>query len=331
MRYYSHDKTGIVRVLEFLKSHNTEYLSGQDLSDVLKISRVAIWKHIRKLDQLGYVIKSDKKLGYKLESDTDALLPWEITFGLDTELIGRHAYYYDSIESTQSQAARIAHDAPDGTVIVAQSQTMGRGRGSRRWISPQGGIWLSVILHPSFDFTALTLFPLAASLALSEAIKDTLGVKTELKWPNDITLGGKKVAGMLVDASLESSRIEYMVLGAGINFDVDAEAIKDKLKDAPNFYGAASLARDKKIKPRALVQAFFEELESLYLQMNLGETRGIVSGWTRLSSTIGRDVTVNTVNGAVCGKATRIDPDGALVLSKNGRTSRVIAGDVAYS
>ncbi len=124
MTYSSYDNQGIVKVLSFLKSHNTEYLSGQDLSDVLRISRVAVWKHIKKIREMGYKIESKQKLGYRLESNTDKLLPWEITSGLKTKTFGKHTYYFDSIDSTQNQAMKMASDeANNGTVIIAEKQT----------------------------------------------------------------------------------------------------------------------------------------------------------------------------------------------------------------
>lgn len=331
MRYSSHDESGLVRVLSFLKSHSTEYLSGQDLSDVLKISRVAVWKHIKKIRELGYVVESKQKLGYRLESDTDALLPWEITSGLETAWIGRHAYYFETLDSTQSQAIKMASDEEDGTVVIAQTQSKGRGRGGRRWISPEGGIWFSVILRPTFDISTMTLFPMAASLALSKAVKKTLGVQTELKWPNDLMLKGKKVAGMLVDVSLESNKIKDLVLGVGINFDIDAKYIERLLRGTPHFYGASSLAKHKKPKPKALVQAFLKELEDTYSHMSRGGAKDITREWTKISSTIGRNVVISTVDGKVSGHALKIDCDGALVVSKNNKIVRIMAGDVVHA
>ncbi|MFB5612592.1 MAG: biotin operon repressor, partial [Nitrosarchaeum sp.] len=157
MIYSSQDNSGLVKVLTFLKSHNTEYLSGQDLSDVLKISRVAIWKHIKKIRELGYEIESKQKLGYRLKSNTDSLLPWEITHGLKTKIFGKIVYYFESVDSTQNQASRISLDkANNGAVIIAEKQTSGKGRLGRKWISPKGGIWLSIILHPKFDISVIT-------------------------------------------------------------------------------------------------------------------------------------------------------------------------------
>ena len=330
--YNSFDSPGLVKVLTFLQTHNTEYLSGQDLSDVLKISRVAVWKHIKKIQELGYTVESKQKLGYKLTSNSDELFPWEITSDLKTKVIGKQAYYFDSIDSTQNQALKMADDpANNGTVIIAAKQTGGKGRSGRKWISPKGGIWLSIILQPKFDISITTLFPIASALALSNALEKTLKISPELKWPNDLTIKGKKIAGMLVDVSLESNRIENMVLGVGINFDVDTKQIEKVLKDSPNFYGVASLSEQKKkTKPIQLVQTFLVELEKIYDLLNTKQTKKIISEWTKRSSTIGKNVVLDTRDGKIKGKALKIDEDGALVVSDNGKINRIIAGDIIH-
>ena len=332
MTFNSFNSPGLVKVLKFLQTHNTEYLSGQDLSDVLRISRVAIWKHIKKIQDLGYTVESKQKLGYKLTENSDILFPWEVTSELKTKVIGQKAYYFDSIDSTQNQALKIANEPENnGAVIIAATQTGGKGRTGRKWISPKGGIWFSIILHPKFDISITTLFPIASSLALSKAIENTFEITPELKWPNDLTIKGKKIAGILVDAAFESNKIESLVLGVGINFNVDIKAIKKTLKDTPNFYGVASLSeQNKKVKPIQLVQNFFVELEKIYELLNKKQTKKIISEWTKRSSTLGKNVEINTTDGKIKGKATKIDEDGALIISNKNKTEKVIAGDIIH-
>ncbi|RZD37350.1 MAG: biotin--[acetyl-CoA-carboxylase] ligase [Thaumarchaeota archaeon] len=332
MIYNSFDSPGLVKVLRFLQTHNTEYLSGQDLSDVLRISRVAVWKHIKKIQELGYIVESKQKLGYKLISNSTTLLPWEITTELKTKSIGQRAYFFDSIDSTQNQALKMANNHEnDGTIIVAGKQTDGKGRSGRRWESPKGGIWFSIILQPKFDISITTLFPIASSLALSIAIEKIFKISPELKWPNDLTIKGKKLAGMLVDVSLESNKIESLVLGVGINFDVDVKKIEKIMKDTPNFYGVVSLNEQKnKIKPVQLVQTFLVELEKIYELLNMKQIKKIISEWTKRSSTIEKNIEINTINGKIKGRAIRIDEDGALVILENKKTHRVIAGDITH-
>jgi len=332
LTFNSFNNPGFVKVLKFLQTHNTEYLSGQDLSDVLRISRVAIWKHIKKIQELGYTVESKQKLGYKLTENSDSLFPWEITSDLKTKFIGQKAYYFDTISSTQDQALKMANESENnGSVIIAEIQTGGKGRDGRKWISPKGGISFSIILHPKFDISITTLFPIASSLALSKAIENTFKITPELKWPNDLTIKGNKISGILVDVVLESNKIESLILGVGINFNVDVKAIKKILKETPNFYGVSSLSEyNKKIKPIELVQNFFVELEKIYELLNKKQTKNIISEWTKRSSTIGKNVEVNTSDGKIKGKAVKIDEDGALIISNKNKTDKVIAGDIIH-
>jgi BirA family biotin operon repressor/biotin-[acetyl-CoA-carboxylase] ligase len=307
-----------------------EYLSGEDLSEVLKISRVAIWKHIKKIQSLGYKIESKQNLGYRLVDTTEHPLPWEITEGLKTKVIGKNAYYFDSIDSTQSFASKISKDRKEsGTVVIARTQTSGKGRLGRRWISPKGGIWLSVILHPEFDVSSMTLIPLAASVALANAIQKTLAIKTELKWPNDVTLKGKKVAGIIIDASVESSQIESLVLGVGINYKINPIDVEKRIKLNDNFYGVATLASNNNTKPSTLIQAFLEELEESLSLLN-SDPQKIILQWVKKSSTIGRNVSVSTSGGTIIGKAVKIDKDGSLIIRQNNEHHKISVGDIVY-
>jgi len=331
MIYTSFDNVGLVKVLTFLKSHRSEYLSGQDLSDVLKISRVAVWKHVKRIRSLGYNVKSKQKLGYKLVKNTDLLLPWEITSDIKTRVFGKRAYYFDTIDSTQNFAASIAKNSREnGTIVVSKKQTSGKGRLGRKWISPSGGLWFSIILHPKFDVSLVTLFPLASSLALAYAIEKTLGKKPELKWPNDVTLNRKKVAGMLVDLSLASNNIEDLILGVGINFKIDSSKLETSIENTGNYYGATTLVKkNENADSTKLIQSFLVELEKICDLLNQGKIKKIINEWTKRSFTIGRKANVSTSTGKISGRAIRIDDDGALVISHARKTHRVLVGDVS--
>lgn len=332
MLYTSFDNLGLIKVLQFLKAHKLEYLSGEDLSEVLKISRVAIWKHIKKIQSLGYKIESKQNLGYRLDDTTDLMLPWEITEGLKTKQIGKKIYYFDSVDSTQNFASSIAKNPDEkGSVVIAETQVSGKGRLGRQWVSPKGGIWLSVILHPTFDVSKITLIPIAAAVALSNTILKTINLKTELKWPNDITLKGKKVAGMIIDATVESNSVESLVLGVGINFKVNPREIEKKIKPKQNFYGVTTLLKKTdKTKPAKIVQSFLEELEKVLAEINDGKTKPIITQWTKKSSTLGKMVTVSVNGNKITGKAIRLDNDGSLVIKQDSKQHKVTAGDVSY-
>jgi len=330
MVYNSFDNVSLIKIISLLKSHKSEYISGQDLSDVLKISRVAIWKHIERIRSLGYKIESKQQSGYKLIDIPDLLLPWEVTENLKTKFIGKRVYYFDSIDSTQNFALKIASkDNENGTVIISKKQTGGKGRMKRKWISPVGGIWMSVIIHPDFDISNTTLVPIATSLALCKAIEKTTKIKPKLKWPNDITIKGKKVGGILVDTSIQSNKIESLVLGVGINFKIKQENLKKIIVNSPNYYGVTTLVK-KNESALHLVQQFLYELEVIFQWINSGLTKKIICGWTKRSSTIGKNISIINNKKIVTGQAIKIDNDGALIISKNKRTTKILIGDVTY-
>ena len=333
MSYTSFDNVGLVKVLSFFQTHDSEYLSGQDLSDVLKISRVAVWKHIKKIQTLGYKIESKQKLGYRLIDDTEKLLPWEITRDLKTKLIGKRVYYFEEIDSTQNFAQNIAADKKEnGTIIIAEKQTSGRGRLDRKWTSPKGGIWFSLIIHPKFDVSSSTLIPILSAVALSKSIKLVLGIETEVKWPNDITMNGKKVAGVLVDASFQTNSIDYLILGIGINFDIDTKKLEKRLTKTPNFYGIDSLRKkENKTPPKTLLKEFLLQFEKNLFQLDKGEKSKIVKEWTKRAAGIGKKITINTSNGKISGISQGIDNDGALKIKTKNETKKIYVGDVVLS
>ena len=333
MSYTSFDNVGLVKVLSFFQTHNSEYLSGQDLSDVLKISRVAVWKHIKKIQTLGYKIESKQKLGYRLVDDTEKLLPWEIIRDLKTENIGKRVYYFEEIDSTQNFAQQIAADKKEyGTIVIAEKQTSGRGRLDRKWTSPKGGIWFSLIIHPKFDVSSSTLIPILSAVALSKSIKKILGVETEVKWPNDIILNGKKVAGILVDASFQANNIDYLILGIGINFDIDIKKLEKRLSKTPNFYGVNSLrGNNNKTPPKILLKEFLFQFEKNLSSLDKGEKAKIVKEWTKNAAGIGRKITINTSSGKISGISQGIDTDGALKIKTKKKIERVLVGDVDLS
>ena len=328
--FTSSDNFSFLKILSFLKSHKSEFLSGQDMSDVLKISGVAVWKDIKKIRSLGYKIKSKQNLGYRLMDTTKLLLPWEVTQNLDTKFLGKKVYYFNTIDTTQNFAMEIVtRNNMNGTIIIAKKQTGGRGRMKRKWKSPVGGIWMSIIIHPKFGVSSTTLVPIAVSLALCIAIEKTLKIKPELKWPNDVTVNGKKVAGVLVDASIVSNEIEYMIIGVGINFKIKPIELANVIKKTPNFYGVTTLVKkDENSLP--LLHQFLYELENVFQMIDSKHIGKIVNQWTKRSSTIGRNVSIVTGNGNINGKAVKIDNDGALIISKGKKVEKILTGDIRY-
>jgi len=329
--YTSFEQTTLDKIVTLLKSHQSEFLSGEKLSKSLSLSRAAVWKNIKKLQSLGYKIESRPKSGYRLQQSTDLLVPWEVSDGLQTDIIGRKIYYFGTIDSTQNFAIELAkRPHENGSLVIADRQTQGRGRLNRKWVSPKGGIWMSILLRPNFEPSYTSLFPMATSLALAVSIEKTLKIKTELKWPNDVTIKGNKVAGILIDASVESNKIDYLIIGIGINFKINPGTISKSIKQKK--YGITTLiSKGQDVRPVELVQQFLLELEKTYNNILAGNVGTIRKEWMKRSSTIGKNVTITTTTGTLKGKVTGIDKTGALVLSRNGNVQHVLAGDMTYN
>lgn len=346
--YDSADHRGPARTLQFLKAHSTEYLSGRDLGDVLGISRVAVWKHIKTLRSLGYDIESRQKVGYRLQGSSVEPYPWEITEGIGTSTIGRRAYYYDDggmTGSTQDVAAALA-EAPgnDGAVIISATQSSARGRIGKGWASPRGGIWMSVVLHPHCRATTAALLPIAAGVAVAESIEEACGIKPELRWPNDVTIRGKKVAGIITEADMELDCIQNVRLGIGVNFDVDAKNIEKTFAGTPGFYGAVSLKQEIESAGASgmpskaeMVRRMLRRLDAAYGMLLDGRTKTITSEWAKRSSTVGRKVSATIDGQKVTGTATKIDDSGMLVIRTDGtgsggrRQVALMAGSLEYA
>ena len=213
--------------------------------------------------------------------------------------------------------------------IVSKHQTDGTGRMKRKWESPTGGIWLSIIIQPEFNISYITLVPIATSLALCMAIEKTLKIKPKLKWPNDILLKEKKVAGILLDTSIQSNKIESLVLGIGINFKINPRKLANRIKKTPNFYGVDTLVK-KNEKPLTLVKQFLHELENIFQMIDSGHTKKIIIEWTARSSTIGKNISVTTNEGKITGNAIKLDNDGALIISNGQKNKRLLVGDITH-
>lgn len=323
---------GFIRILNLLKANSGEYLSGQYLSDVLKISRVAVWKHISKIRKMGYEIEAKQKLGYRLRKNTNLPLPWEVKDGLKTKRIGSRIYFFDTIDSTQDYAINLPENGKEnGAVVIALNQTHGRGRLNRIWLSPKGGLWLSVVLNPEIDISMVPFIPLVTGVAIARTVEQTIQVKPKLKWPNDVIIRGKKVAGIIVDTSIESNRIHKVVLGIGINYDVKANNLETKIKKTENFYGVTSISKYKPSKSVIeFTQLLLQKIENTFDELEKNGFKKILSEWTKRSSTIGKTVSVQTSDESIKGKALKIDTDGALIVSHNSKNKRILVGDVIH-
>lgn len=321
-------------LLEALKHslETGEYISGETLSGKLHISRAAVWKHIRNLRKDEYKIESVTNRGYRLISAPDLLLPDELIAGLKTKLVGREIKYYSEISSTNEEGRRSAElGASDGTVIIAETQIRGRGRRGRAWASPLGGVWLSIILRPNIPPEHAPILTLLTGVAVARTIKLATNLTATLKWPNDVLINGNKVCGILTEISAEPDMINYVVIGLGINANITADKFP---KDIRDLVTSLELELEHKVDRVKFTQLLFEEFEKYYLEFCSHDRQiipEVLDGWRQLTDTLGREVKIETINGAIIGRATDIAEDGALlVLAENGMIRRIIAGDCIY-
>jgi len=317
-----------LEIIKVLKAAKGKAISGEELGEQLGISRTMVWKYIKTLKDDGYGITSSPKTGYILKSVPDLPSPEEIKIGLKTALIGQTIHYFDEVESTNNVAKKLAHESEEGTVVIAELQKSGRGRMGREWISLHGGIWLSVILKPTILLAHAPRLTLVAGLATAKAMRK-LGVDASIKWPNDVLISGKKVCGILTEVNAEMEQIDYVVVGIGINANVDLDAFTEEVRE-----GSTTLAAElgKPIARAAFIQDLLYELEQEYIKFRTRPFSSILDEWISLSDTIGREVTVMTPSKMFEGRAVGITEDGALVIENtDGTREEVIAGRCIYA
>lgn len=316
------------QILRLFHCHEGEYLSGERISRELGVSRTAIWKRIEQLRGLGYQIQAIPSRGYRLSASPDILLPGEIKSGLDTKRIGCEVFYYPMTDSTNIRAHELAKSgAVEGTVVVADRQDAGKGRLGRRWESPPGvNLYASIVLRPAIPprHAAQLTFLSAAAVACSVAA--VTGLAPTVKWPNDVLLGGRKVAGLLNELDAETERVHYLILGIGVNLNMTLEQFPDDLR-----YPATSLALEtgKKIQRLAFTRILLRNLDRLYDLYHEQGFPAVLENWQKYFELVGREVEVDCQEYLLRGTVLGLDEDGALLLRLPDDTKRrVLSGDV---
>ncbi|KIH76408.1 BirA family transcriptional regulator, biotin operon repressor / biotin-[acetyl-CoA-carboxylase] ligase [Geoalkalibacter ferrihydriticus] len=315
-------------VLALLREQNGACVSGAELSRRLGVSRTAIWKQIGALRLQGYRIEAAPSRGYRLLGGPDLVTAGELQAGLKTALVGRNLVYFAETDSTNIQAQRAAEEgAADGTVVVADSQSAGKGRMGRRWTSPAGvNLYTSVLLRPAVPPLRAPQLTFVAALAVARTIREHCGLPAEVKWPNDILLDGCKVAGLLSEMSAESERIHYVVLGMGLNVNMDADQFPADLRyPATSLKLAAGHGWDR----APLARHLYRLLEEIYQQFLDQGFAPIARQWEELCPWSGRAIEVDRGVDCLRGTFAGIDENGALLLDiGSGSPIKIYAGDV---
>jgi BirA family biotin operon repressor/biotin-[acetyl-CoA-carboxylase] ligase len=320
------DRSILQAILEALEEPGG-YVSGEDLSRRLGLSRAAVWKRIQTLRQEGYGINAKSRRGYTLVRKPDLLSPWEIGRNLKTQRVGREFHTFEEVTSTHDVAYKMALEgALEGVVVMAESQTQGRGRLNRSWISPAGkNLYLSLILRPDISPQVVPNLTYLGAVSTAEALAKSFSLKVELKWPNDVLMKGRKLAGLLNEVKAEPDQVDFVVLGFGVNLNMGDEAFPPELRET-----ATSVMRElgHSISRVEFTRCLLESIEARYEEfLNQGPDR-IIEAWEGIARIRGKFVHVRSYGEVHRGVAEGLGRDGALVLRRGEEKIRIVAGDL---
>ncbi|HHW42135.1 MAG TPA: biotin--[acetyl-CoA-carboxylase] ligase [Syntrophomonadaceae bacterium] len=315
-------------ILEILEQKMGSRVSGEQLSRSLGVSRTAVWKQIKALRELGYRIAGSPRTGYLLEGVPDLLYPREIRKGLGTRSFGQEIFHFRRVGSTNQVAFDLARRGyPEGTVVVAEEQTSGRGRWQRPWFSPpETGIWLSLILRPDMAPVKVPQLTLVAGAACARAIHGCLGFRPAIKWPNDLLYNGKKLCGILVEMEAAAEQVHFLVIGIGINVNQEESDFPPELRET-----AASLrmVTGSRVARVPLVRRILEVLEEDYRDFCSSGFTGVRERWLEYETTLGKAVQVRLGEKQFTGTAEDLDAEGNLLLRlKDGKLQKIISGEL---
>jgi len=317
------------RILFALRHSDDAGSSGSDLARDLGISRAAVWARIEELRKLGYDITASPHQGYLLRGSPDRLHADDLIARMPTtRVIGRTIQVFLETASTNDIVDKLARDGVDeGVAVFAEAQAQGRGRLGRRWESPAGkGLWLSVLLRPQLHPSAATQLTVMAAVAGARAIKRTTGLLPDIKWPNDLLIGGRKCGGILLELGAELDHIRHVVLGMGLDVNLAPPDFPPQVRPI-----ATSLAAElgHPVDRPALAAALLEELDHAYRQVREGHFSALADEWEERCTTIGQRVSIRTGPREITGTAEALDDEGALLLrTEHGRLERIVGGDV---
>lgn len=325
-------------VLKILKEYKSDYVSGGELSKRFKITRTAIWKHIHSLIDQGYKIESYAHLGYRFISSPDKLLPAEIKEDLNTKYIGKELYCFNEIGSTNDFALKLAEErvngddffykgVKEGTLVISEKQTSGRGRLSRNWISiPYLGLWFSIILKPRVSPHHASKITFLGGLSVVDAIKESTGLDTKLKWPNDVVCNNKKLCGILTEIKAELDIVNYLVIGIGVNVNFSKNDFPSNLRKIAT---SLKIELKKDISRLKLLKGILQNIEDNYELFKSKGFKPILENWKEKSVTLNKRVKVETEGDVIEGYAIDVDDECALLIRlDNGIIRRVVSGDV---
>lgn len=315
------------RILKELKLSG-DYISGQYLCEKLGVSRTAVWKHMKALKEEGYQIDSVTNKGYRLIGEPDLLKKEEVSLHLHTKWLGKELYCFESLDSTNLEIRRLGESGADhGTAVITEEQTMGRGRRGRGWLGEAGsGIWMSFLLRPEIQAQNSSMLTLVAALAVEEAIRETTGIRSQIKWPNDVIVNGKKICGILTEMSLQMDEINYIVVGIGIN--VNIESFPQELKEKATSLQIEGGTKIKRAPLAAKVLECFEKYYEIFLQTE--DLSALMKQYNRLLVHNGHQIRVIRGSSEEVFYSQGINAMGELMVKDDkGNLSEIVSGEVS--
>lgn len=317
------------KLLDHLKKHMSQWVSGEQISNQLGISRTAIWKQINRLKSDGHDIDSAPKKGYRLTAEADLMGIDAIQAQLKTQVMGQPAIHvFPTTDSTNLQAKILAgQGAAEGTVVVADTQSHGRGRRGRTWFSPPGrSIYTSLILRPPMAPFQAPQITLMTAVAVTRTLNRTAGLDAKIKWPNDILVRGKKVAGILTEISTEMDVVDFVVVGVGVNVNTRLEEIPPEIGDIAT---SILIESGVGVSRPTLLCSLLKDFEVCYEQLKDEGFGPIMNQWREMTDIIGQKVYVDVLDTRHTGTVEAVDDDGVLILKDDqGDTHRIFSGDV---
>lgn len=317
-------------VLDELKKNKGKYISGEELSRKIGVSRTSVWKYINKLKEEGYVIDSSTNKGYVLIESPDALYPNEIKGLMNTKLIGKEIVFLESVDSTNSYAKKMGEEEfQEGTLVIAEEQTAGRGRLGREWISPKGkGIWMTIMLKPDIKPEQAAQITLIAAFAVVLGIKNICNIDAMIKWPNDVVVNGKKLCGILTEMGAEIDRINYLIVGIGINANIDE---MDFANSGLDIATSLKVQKGEDIDRKILISDIIKNFEKLYIDfIERGSIEYIIKNYKKVSATLGKEIRILAKGEEWNGIALDINSHGHLMVKMDdGKIEEISSGEVS--
>ncbi|SDY57941.1 biotin--[acetyl-CoA-carboxylase] ligase [Tindallia californiensis] len=311
------------KILDLLLHNAGSCMSGQQISRMLNISRTAVWKHIKTLQDQGYPIQSIDRKGYQLSVGESYFTVDDLKKRLDTKWIGRKIIVLPRVDSTNLYARKLKDKLSHGDIVVAEEQTKGKGRQGKSWSSPRGdGIWVTIFLRPSFSIEKAAFITQLAAAAMWHSIKKNTDLETKVKWPNDLLIGEKKVSGILTELAGELSQIDFMLVGVGLNVNTDffPEEIKDTATSLKRITG-------KKLDRTKLLTNFLEQFEVYYDEICHNATSENALGIIRQhSSVLNKWIYITRYGQRIEAKAVNILDNGALEVEHKDKTREILSG-----